>query len=220
MKLYPSIFAFKDLNIGNEISRFDGISSGLHVDIIDGKYINNFGFPIYMTKMLKQYTNKSIHIHVMGFIDDLIGEIISCNPDVVFFHADSTSSPQNIINILQSNNIQIGLAVSDFKKEISLHDEIDLCKNSYKNKIVDLYKVNNLNYLLFMTVNPGKCGQKFIESKKLELQQLNEIFPNVKIIIDGGVNPDILKQECIKNNVYGAVIGSALYKYNVSHFKQ
>lgn len=206
MKIYPSVFAFLTLNIGDEIIRFDNISSGLHVDIIDGSYIKNFGFPIYMAKMLRSYTQKPIHIHVMGFIDNLIDEIIECQPDVVFFHVDSTQNPQAIIGKLLNNRIEPAIAVSYNKT-----DNKETIMQYYR-KIFDLYKQNNLQYLLLMTVNPGKCGQKFIESKKQELLQLNELFIDAKIIIDGGVNREILHDEIVKSNTYGAVVGSALYK--------
>ncbi|QEK38563.1 beta/alpha barrel domain-containing protein [Candidatus Cytomitobacter primus] len=208
VEIYPSIFAFQTLNIGNEIKKFDQITSGLHIDIIDGKYANNFGFPIYMIKMIQQYTSKPIHIHAMAFIDTYIGEIIACRPQLVFFHLDSTKNPDQIIEALHNHNIQIGIAISNF-------GEIEKYNKILQQNIIDRKRINNL---LFMTVIPGKCGQKFIDNKTEEIQQLRTAFPQANIILDGGINPNILKLKNINQNINGAVIGSALYKHNITEF--
>ncbi len=193
-KIFPSIFAFKTLDIGQEIKKFDELASGFHIDIMDGQYVSNFAFPIYMLEMLKKYTKKPIHIHAMMYIDNYVSQLIACNPEIIYFHPDSADMPENILAQIQESTTA-GIAITDIC-EVKVYAEL-------------IRKVDNI---LFMTVQPGRCGQKFIESKIDDLVKLKKMFPHKNIIVDGGINAYVLKK--IHVNINGAVVGSSLYDPN------
>ncbi len=192
--LYPSIIAFNTLDIGSEIFRFDNMASGFHIDIMDGQYVNNYSsFPMYMIEMVRKYTHKPIQIHAMMRIDTAIHDLVEFHPDIIFFHPNSSKSPEKIVNTLKNNSIKVGVALEDLK-------QIDKYKNA----------CNMADEILFMTVKPGKSGQKCIQSKLEDLIKLRKLFPNKKIIVDGGMTSNIISS--ISAHIDGAVVGSGLYK--------
>ncbi|USO00689.1 MAG: hypothetical protein H6845_02670 [Alphaproteobacteria bacterium] len=197
--LYPSVFSFQSLDLGSEIKKFDFLTSALHLDMIDGIYIKNFGLPFYIIRMIKMHTNKPIHIHTMMFLDNFIDEIIALSPTIVFFHFDSIINLDRMNDKCNKCGITMCPVVSDY-------EETKIAKTRFQ-----------FDTVLFMTVKPGLPRQKFIKSKILELQKIHSHFPELNIIVDGGINASNL--QIIMEYIGGAVVGSCLYKDDLSFLR-
>ncbi|QEK39127.1 hypothetical protein [Candidatus Nesciobacter abundans] len=196
LDLYASLLAFETINFEDEIKKIENSFAGIHLDYIDGNFINKFGIPPYFIKFIKKFFKKPIQVHIMGYVDNFIDEILSQDalPDSIFFHIDSSNNPELVIEKVKSKNIKIGISIENFgTKEMSIFDKID--------------------EILIMTVKPGKCGQKFIEKNLLILDKIdsfckekatNDFYHTKNIFVDGGVNLETIQ---------------AVYKYNNDHEK-
>jgi len=70
-----------------------------------------------------------------------------------------------------------------FKFGLALVNDTDL-------EVLNKYK-NQLDYILLMTTTPGKSGGKFQKDSFDRIRKCKEMYPNLPIYVDGGINAEI-----------------------------
>lgn len=163
----------------------------IHVDLIDGLYVENRNFTIHELIDDLKDTTKPLDIHLMvkepeNYIDDLA----KLKPYIITFHIDSTNKPKEVIELIKDYNIKVGIAINPDEGINILNDFIKL-----------------IDYVLIMSVYPGKGGQKFIPDVLNKIKLLE----NSKLIlgIDGGINEEsiiFLKDYKINNIISGSFV--------------
>lgn len=143
----------------------------IHVDLMDGIYVKNKNFELNEVLDNLKDTTKPLDIHLMVSEPlQYIKEFIKLkNIWAITFHLDSTNNPDEIISFLKSNDIKVGIAVNP--------DEDTEILNKY---------FGIIDYVLIMSVIPGKGGQEFIPCVLSKLNKLEN--KNVLVGIDGGIN--------------------------------
>lgn len=143
----------------------------LHIDVMDGNFVNNKKFPLEVVKDVMSITKKPLDVHLMVDSIDTVKEYASLKPEYLTFHVEILEDYE-IIDYVKSLGIKVGLAINpktDVQKLISYIDDIDL--------------------VLFMSVEPGAGGQEFIPEVVEKIKRVKEIAPEDLIIsVDGGVN--------------------------------
>jgi len=145
----------------------------IHVDLMDGEYVNNSNIENYLEGL--ENTTKPLDVHLMvnkplKYVD----ELAKLNTKIITFHLDSLDNPLEVINKIKSYNIQVGIAVNP-------SDDISILDNYY-----DL-----IDYVLVMSVVPGKGGQEFIKDVLDKVEFLQD--KNILLGIDGGINNETIK---------------------------
>lgn len=164
-------------NIKFELNRInDSIIKYIHIDIMDGYFVEKNTENLFDMKTICKYTNKKIDVHLMVKKPKIfITNFLKYNPDIISFHIESEENISENISLIKSHGIKCGIAINP---ETDIHT-----LNNY---------VKNIDVILIMSVVPGKGGQKFINStfKKIKLikEKLLKINPKIKLEIDGGVN--------------------------------
>lgn len=193
MKLSVSILGIKE-NIKENIIKLDNSEMNyFHLDIMDGKFVENKTMNYKELANLMQDTKKEKDIHLMvNNVKGYIRQYKKLNPTYITFHIEATKNPIKIIKYLHKNNIKAGISIKPNTRIEELKDilsEIDL--------------------ILVMSVEPGRGGQKFIESSTNRINELNEIRNknNYKYLIevDGGINNDTIGK-CTNADI--VVVGS------------
>ena len=194
-----SFLSIKD-NIKENIKKLDNTSIDmLHVDIMDGIFVPNKTWNINEVNELLIDTKKKKDVHLMvndvkKYIDDF--KIIK--PEYITFHYEAIDNIFDMIRYIKSLNIKVGLSI---KPNTNIEDI-----NPY---------LKYLDLVLVMSVEPGKGGQKFIESSidKIDYLYNERINNNYRYLIevDGGIN-DITSKLCNKADIL--VIGSFITKGN------
>lgn len=148
-------------------------ASYIHIDLMDGLYVSNSNLDNYLDGL--NNTTKSLDVHLMvnnplNYIDNFA----KLNTEIITFHLDSLDNPLEVINKIKEYNIKVGIAINP-------SDNINIIDN-----YLDL-----IDYVLVMSVVPGKGGQEFIKDtiNKVELLQNK----NVLLGIDGGINFETIK---------------------------
>ena len=168
----------------------------IHIDIMDGIFVDNKQFTISEVIDIIKSSQKKIDIHLMvnnplEYIDKLKGY----NINNITFHEEITQDKHKLIKILKDNNIKVGIALKPNTKIDSLIDYI-----------------NDIDIVLIMSVEPGYGGQEFIESSLDKVRELKKIInPTTKIEIDGGVK-DININQISTSGVDISVVGSFITK--------
>lgn len=151
----------------------------IHFDVMDGLFVDNRFLNIKELKEVLSLSKKKNDIHLM--VKDptyYINEIINYPIEFITIHYE-IDAIDSIINLIKENNIKVGIAI---KPNTNI-------ENIY-------YLLDKIDLVLIMSVEPGKSGQKFIDSSIEKVTKLkNEINKrglNVLIEIDGGINNEVL----------------------------
>jgi len=150
----------------------ESIADFIHVDLMDGVYVENNNFTIDEVINDLKDTHKPLDIHLMVNKPEIyIEELAKLKPYMITFHLDGTDKPKEVIELLRDYNIKVGIAINP-------SDDINILENYY-----DL-----IDYVLVMSVVPGKGGQSFIPSVLDKINVLEN--KNIMIGIDGGINSE------------------------------
>jgi len=164
-------------NIKFELNRInDSIIKYVHIDIMDGYFVEKNTENLFNMKTISQFTNKKIDIHFMVKKPKIfITNFLKYNPDIISFHIESEENISKNISLIKSHGIKCGIAINP---ETDIHT-----LNNY---------LKDIDVILIMSVVPGKGGQKFINSTFKKIKSIKEkllkINPKIKLEIDGGIN--------------------------------
>ena len=163
----------------------------LHVDLMDGVYVEENNFTIESIINDLKDVNKPLDIHMMvNNPEKYIIDLAKLKPKTITFHLNTSNNINNVIDLIHEYNINVGIAINP-DEDIHLLDEY----------------IDKIDYVLIMSVYPGKGGQKFIPEVLNKINYLSN--KNVLVGIDGGINDEsikYLKNYKIDNIVSGSFV--------------
>ncbi len=188
-----------------------------HIDVMDGRFVENDTsetMRIYC-EYLNQITNIPMDVHLMVTnVKEYIDSYSIFNPNIITFHYEACKDDTEVdkyIEQIKGRECKVGLAIKP-------NTEID--------KILKF--LPKINLLLIMSVEPGKGGQKFIESAiqkiKYAKAKIDELGLETEIEVDGGINLENskeVKEAGATIAVSGtAIINSKDYSYTIKKLKE
>ncbi|ATI74285.1 ribulose-phosphate 3-epimerase [Mesoplasma florum] len=188
-KVAVSIYVFNFLEIGKKIDEL--IEAGMewiHVDIMDGNFVNNYALCQKFCKDIKdKYPKIKVDAHMMcSNSEKYIESFAEAGCDYFIFHYE-TLTDKNPITV---NNIINKIKSYNMKPIIALNPETSF--EHIKTYCDDLYAVMCMNIL------PGFNGQKIIESSYSKINIINKYRKEnnkvFKIMTDGGLREDTYKK--------------------------
>lgn len=171
----------------------------IHVDIMDGKFVENKTWTISEVKKIVSYSKLPLDVHLMvenpsKYIEDYA----LLNTSYITFHYEAVKDIDKMINEIKNYGLKVGIAINPETDEKVLYP--------YLSKI---------DQILVMSVHPGKSGQSFIENTPNKIENLKQeiINQNAKTIIsvDGGINDETGKL-CVDKGVDMLVSASYIHK--------
>lgn len=146
----------------------------IHVDLMDGKFVENKNFTIGEVTKLLGNTKKMLDVHLMTLKPEkYVEDLALLNTEFITFHIEAVKDPLKTIEFIKNLGLRVGIAINP---------ETDI-------KAIEPY-FSLIDQILVMSVTPGKGGQEFIPDvfKKIdELIELKEKY-NFIISVDGGIN--------------------------------
>lgn len=160
----------------------------IHIDYMDGIFVDNKEFTIEEIKTLSKISTKKLDIHIMAEnTEPIIQELKDLNIEYITIHYEINKPLDKIINLIHNQGYKCGISIKP--------------KTDPKNIIEYLEKID---LVLIMSVEPGKGGQKFIPDVLNKIKELKQ--NNLIIEIDGGINDTNIEE--LKNIVDIVVVGS------------
>ena len=208
VKIAPSILSANLMHMHDEIQSIDKNGSEyIHIDVMDGHYVDNLTFGANMVKSIRPITQKVLDVHLMITpVKKYIDEYIKAGSDIISFHPEADNNSKDIIKQIKSANRKAGIAV---------HPRVSI------NEITEFLDL--IDMVIVMTVVPGFGGQKFMHSEINKIIELANIRKernlNYEIEVDGGINSETA-QICKDANADVLVAGSYIFSSGKENYKK
>lgn len=167
------------LELKSYIDLFNKYNFGMiHIDIMDGRFVNNIMYGPYILNDLRKYTNLKFDIHLM--VDKPEYKINMFNfskNDRVSIHYESTKNLMRTILEYKKVAGEVYVAINPATPISVLEEVIDI-----------------IDGVLVMCVNPGFAGQTMMPNIPNKLKKIKEQYPNLKIEVDGHITPEYYDQ--------------------------
>lgn len=154
-----------------------------HIDLMDGHYVPSLCLPPRTVRDVKELCPEAIaEVHLM--VEEpmtYLDELQQNGADWVSFHLDSTRFVRRTLAAIRERGMKAGVVLNPSQPVKYL-----------------LPVLPWVDYVVFMAVEPGFAGQKFLPGSMERLAELCDLRcgcgNNFKIVLDGGVTYEIGKQ--------------------------
>ena len=180
VQIAPSILAADMSRLGEEIQAMEKAGADvLHFDIMDGHFVPNitFGFPVL--ERLRKLTKLPFDAHLMiEKADQFIDQFNEVGCDWISVHVEACPHIHRTLQKIREHGKKAGVAINPGTALSSLDGILD-----------------EVDYILVMSVNPGFGGQKFIPNATERIGEVKKKIGkrNILIEVDGGVKKENAK---------------------------
>jgi ribulose-phosphate 3-epimerase len=199
IKIAPSILAADFSKLAEEVKEVEQAGAKLiHIDVMDGHFVPNITMGPIVVEALRPVTKLPLDVHLMiNNPDNFIESFAKAGADYITVHVEACPHLHRTIQLIRSFGVKPGVVLNP-------HTPIESIQ----------HVLEDIDLVLFMTVNPGFGGQKFIHSVVPKIKQLADMIKEkdlaIEIEIDGGINAETIIP-CAKAGATIFVAGSAIY---------
>ena len=175
----PSLLSADFSRLCEEIAKVDrGGADMIHLDIMDGHFVPNITFGPPVVAKLRSCTDLPFDAHLMIENPDLFIEpFVDAGVDMISVHLEAPGHLQRTLALIREKGAKAGVVLNPATSIEGLR-----------------YILDDIDFILIMSVNPGFGGQAFIPSTIQKLQDLSSMLDDaekqIPIQLDGGVGPD------------------------------
>ncbi len=176
IEIAPSILSADFARLADEIEiiRRAGLQI-VHIDVMDGHFVPNITIGPPVVASIRVCTELVLDCHLM--ISDpqqYVPAFIKAGADHITFHAEATENGSDLISLIHDAGCTAGVCIKPDTPVSAIEQLAPQCE-----------------MVLVMTVHPGFGGQKLILEATDKAAQIRHIAgPDVRIEVDGGINPD------------------------------
>ena len=198
LELMASMMCADYSRLGEEVKGLDkgGIDS-FHIDIMDGRYVQNFAMSLNDLKGIRKLTDKPLDVHLM--VEHPINTIdlftSNLNPgDTIYIHPEAEYHPSTTLQKIVNADMIPGIAINPGTSVDTVRMMLRIVKK-----------------VLVMSVNPGNAAQLFLPYVREKYDALLALKDEMdfEIYWDGACSMDKIK-EYAPLGVKGFVLGTTL----------
>ena len=199
IKIAPSILSADFAKLGQEVKEVEAAGAELiHIDVMDGHFVPNITMGPIVVEALRPITQLPLDVHLMiENPDNYIEQFAKAGADYISVHVEACRHLHRTIQLIRSFGVKSGVVLNP-------HTPIESIQ----------HVLEDIDFVLFMTVNPGFGGQKFISSVVPKIEALSKIIKerglSIEIEVDGGITAETIGL-CAKAGATMFVAGSAIY---------
>ncbi len=192
-EIIPALLSNDIEEIKNNLSKLEGLVDWAQIDIMDNKFVPNISITVKDLIGVKTDLRLEAHLMILN-PEKVLKDCEDAQVKRVFFHFEAVDDVDFVLEQMKNYG---------FEKGIAINPETPISK-------IEPY-LDEIDSVLFLSVNPGFQGQGFIESVLEKVRELRSISPSTKIEIDGGIKAENIKKVSDAGVDY-IVAGSAVLK--------
>ena len=177
----PSILAADFGYLMRDIKAVESNADYLHIDVMDGHYVNNISFGIPVIQSIRKYTDMKFFTHLMiTNPEQYIKAFADAGSDNITFHVECSEDPDSLIDQIKALGKSAG---------VSVHPDTPI------EKVFPF--IGKVDIILVMTVYPGFGGQGYLDSSDERISALRKAIDEKQadtvIAVDGGVTEENIR---------------------------
>ena len=176
----PSILSADFARLGEEVDTVLAAGADwVHFDVMDNHYVPNLTIgPLVCEALRKHGVTAPIDVHLMVEpVDRIVPDFARAGASWISFHPEASRHVHRTVQLIKNEGCKAGLVLNPATPV----------------EVLD-YVLEDLDYVLLMSVNPGFGGQSFIDSTLQKLkavrQRIDASGRDIRLEVDGGVKAE------------------------------
>ncbi len=178
----PSILSADFSKLGDEIKSVEKAGADwIHVDVMDGHFVPNITIGPLIVKAARRITSLPLDVHLMIENPDCyIEDFAKAGADLISVQVEACIHLNRTIQLIKSLDLRAGVVLNPSTPLSAIE-----------------WILEDVDFVMIMSVNPGFGGQKFIPNSIDRVRALRKMIQDrglsILIEIDGGVNEKTIK---------------------------
>ena len=199
--------------LGEEIRAVEsGGADVIHIDVMDGCFVPNITIGPLVVEAVRRVTDKVLDVHLMIIEPDrYLEQFASAGADWITVHVEVCNHLNRTVARIKELGKRAGVVLNPSTPLTTLD-----------------YILEDIDLVMFMSVNPGFGGQSFIPSTLRKItalrRRIDELGLSVGIEVDGGISEKTIGSVAeAGGNIFvagSAVYGSEDYGKTISQLKK
>ena len=181
--LSPSILSADFTQLGDQMKQAkDAGADWFHIDVMDGHFVPNLSMGPVLVNACQRATELPLDVHLM--IEEperYLDKFAAAGASSLTVHFETCPDMDKTQKMIHDLGCKAGITLNPGTSAETIQPFL-----------------KNVDLVLVMSVNPGFSGQSFLPEVLPKINQirkmLDEINPEVLIEVDGGINPETIRQ--------------------------
>ncbi len=177
VRVAPSLLSADFSRLADAVQSVEGSADLLHCDIMDGRFVPNITMGPLIVEAVRKTTELPIDVHMMIVEPDrYLSDFRQAGADMISVHWEACPHLERTIDQIHQLGALAGVALNPATPVQALVDILD-----------------ELDYVLIMSVNPGFGGQTFWPRATIKIGQAAQMRKGRErplIEVDGGINQE------------------------------
>ena len=192
IRTVPAILTDDPRVLEKLVSQTETFTDYAQFDIMDGEFVPSRSVSCEQIAGLKTKLAWEAHLMVLH-PEDYLEDFKKAGAQRIVFHYEATPNPERIIRKIKKLGLKAGLAINPETPVAAITP-----------------LVKKLDGVLFLSVNPGFYGAKFIPEVLDKIVAFRKAYPKMETGIDGGIKENNIGQ-IARGGVNVIYIGSAIF---------
>jgi ribulose-phosphate 3-epimerase len=192
IRIVPAILTDDPQTLEKLVRQAESFTDYAQFDVMDGEFVPSHSVSCDGIAALKTKLTWEAHLMILH-PEDCLEDFKKAGAKKIIFHYEAAPSPLDVIRKIKKLGMKVGLAINPATPIIAVAP-----------------LVKHLDSVLFLSVNPGFYGAKFIPEALNKIAAFRQSFPKMEIGIDGGIKENNIAQ-IAGTGVDVIYVGSAIF---------